>query len=97
MSADGLVERSSLRNGIGVSKWDARVKRGAERTSEQGMIVQFEWGSSELMEGLTNPEHVGMVGSGGSEPSCRISTEGCLGGNAFSIHINPLFSKGSMF
>ena len=45
------------------------------------MIVEFEyWGSSELMEGLTNPEHVGVVCSGGSEPCYPKSTEGCFGG-----------------
>ena len=45
------------------AKWDARVKRWAERASELGMMVEFEyWGSSELLERLTKPEHVGRVG-----------------------------------
>ena len=48
------------------------------------MIVEFEyWGSSELMEGRTNPEHVRMVGSEGSEPSYPKSIERSLEGNEF--------------
>ena len=45
-----------------LAKWEARVKRWAERASELGMIVEFEyWGSSELLDRLTKPEHVGRV------------------------------------
>ncbi len=46
-----------------IAKWDARVKRWAKRASELGMTVEFEyWGSSELLERLTKPGHVGRVG-----------------------------------
>jgi len=46
-----------------LAKWGARVKRWAERASELGMMVDFEyWGSSELLDRLTKPEHVGRVG-----------------------------------
>ena len=44
------------------AKWDAHVDKWAGWASKQGMTVEFAyWGSSELLERLTRPEHVGRV------------------------------------
>ena len=81
MPADGLVGRSSLRKESAIPRWDTRVKRWAERTSEPRTIVEFEhWVCSELMEGLTKPERVEKVDSGDREPFYPKSTEGSFGG-----------------
>lgn len=45
-----------------LAKWGTRVRRWKEQASEQGMTVEFEcWGSSELLNRLTKPEHVGKA------------------------------------
>ena len=45
-----------------LAKWDAHVEKWEGWASEQGMTVEFAyWGSSELLERLTRPEHVGRV------------------------------------
>ena len=45
-----------------LAKWGARVEKWAGWASERGMTVEFMyWGSSELLERLTKPEHVGRV------------------------------------
>ena len=43
-------------------KWDAHVEKWAGWVSEQGMTVEFAyWGSSELLERLSSPEHIGRL------------------------------------
>ena len=45
-----------------LEKWDARVEKWKAWASGRGMTVEFAyWGSSELLERLTKPEHVGRV------------------------------------
>ena len=45
-----------------LAKWNAHVDKWVGWASEQGMTVEFAyWGSSELLERLTRPEHVGRV------------------------------------
>ena len=45
-----------------LAKWDAYVRKWAGWASDRGMTVEFVyWGSSELLERLTRPEHVGRV------------------------------------
>ena len=45
-----------------LAKWDARVEKWKEWASERRMTVEFAyWGSSDLLERLTKPEHVGRV------------------------------------
>ena len=45
-----------------LAKWEARVEKWAGWASEHGMTVKFTyWGSSELLERLTRPKHVGRV------------------------------------
>ena len=45
-----------------LEKWDARVEKWKAWASGSGMTVEFAyWGSSELLERLTKPEHVGRV------------------------------------
>ena len=45
-----------------LAKWDARVEKWAGWASEMEVTVEFAyWGSSELLERLTKPEHVGRV------------------------------------
>ena len=45
-----------------LAKWDAHVRKWAGWASKRGMTVEFTyWGSSELLERLTRPEHVGRV------------------------------------
>ena len=45
-----------------LAKWDARLEKWARWASERGMIVEFRyWGSSELLERLSKPEHIGRV------------------------------------
>ena len=44
------------------AKWDAHVEKWTGWASERGMTVEFAyWGSSELLERLTKPEHAGRV------------------------------------
>lgn len=43
-------------------RWDERVQKWAKWASQRGMTVVFVyWGSSELLEQLTLPEHIGRV------------------------------------
>ena len=45
-----------------LAKWDAHVEKWAGWATDQGMTVEFAyWGSSELLERLTRPEHVGRM------------------------------------
>ena len=45
-----------------LAKWSARVEKWTGWASERGMTVEFTyWGSSELLERLTRPEHIGRV------------------------------------
>ena len=45
-----------------LAKWNARVEKWTGWASERGMTVEFTyWGSSELLERLTRPEHIGRV------------------------------------
>ena len=45
-----------------LAKWDAHVEKWTGWASERGMTVEFDyWGSSELLERLTRPEHIGRV------------------------------------
>ena len=45
-----------------LAKWDDHVEKWARWASERGMAVEFSyWGSSELLERLTKPEHAGRV------------------------------------
>ncbi len=45
-----------------LAKWDAHVENWAGWASQLGMAVEFAyWGSSELLERLSSPEHIGRV------------------------------------
>ena len=45
-----------------LAKWDTHAEKWAGWASKCGMTVEFVyWGSSELLERLTRPEHVGRV------------------------------------
>ncbi len=45
-----------------IAKWDAHVEKWAGWASESGMTVEFAyWGSSELLERLSSPEHIGRL------------------------------------
>ena len=46
----------------GQAKWDTRVEKWTGWAAERGMTVEFVyWGSSELLERLTKPEHTGRA------------------------------------
>ena len=45
-----------------LAKWDAHVEKWVGWVSERGMTVEFAyWGSSELLERLSSPEHIGRL------------------------------------
>ena len=45
-----------------LAKWNSHVEKWAKWASERGMMVDFAyWGSSELLERLSSPEHIGRL------------------------------------
>ena len=45
-----------------LAKWNARIEKWEKWAAQQDMTVEFAyWGSSELLERLTKPEHIGRV------------------------------------
>ncbi len=62
LPADGPADARVPGQESALAKWDAHVEKWVGWASERGMTVEFAyWGSSELLERLTRPEHVGRV------------------------------------
>jgi hypothetical protein len=58
------LDRADARDGRKSAKqrWDEHVKKWAQWASNRGMAVEFVfWGSHELLERLSRPQHVGRV------------------------------------